>query len=90
MSGKEPSSYPVQDYFPAQCRECPTLVGMIEDGEFGEFPRRQVAQDFAQYCIREAIGDAYLEGCETGPFTYSEDDIETIACGMPKRVLNQN
>ena len=35
-------AYPAQEHFPDKCRECPTLVGMIEDGVFSEYPLEPV------------------------------------------------
>lgn len=67
--------YPAQEYFPDPCKECPRLVGYIEDGEIS---LDEVTESEVQDKLAEDIGLTSLESC-TGPREVFAEELGGIA-----------
>ena len=77
--------YDAQRYFPPKCRECPTLVGLIEDGYISpdEVSKAEVVK-----AIREAELDYNFEACP-GPRVRELPNMRSIMCAAGVTLIKQ-
>lgn len=78
-------TYPAQEHFPEACFECPTLVGMIEDGVFGRYPLESISSVAVNAVIEE--NDPDMAGWLSGGKCSGSFVVESEKGGQPMKEI---
>lgn len=68
-------SYKAQEFFPPQCVECPTLVGLIEDGLL-------LGDDISREQVAKILNDSQMTDIETCPGPTEEPAYDEYGVGL--------